>query len=199
MRERLLRLLMRAYPRAWRERYADELISLVQERPLRIRDVVSLLRAAASERLAADHGEGIRVMVRVGIGALGLAASAFALTDTALGWLIPFTVLGGSVIALARLALRPRRAGLAHDRFAGDVVNVLDPINVSHVRVAGIGGAGLLVVALVVSLQFQLLTAVMTAGLAGGAAGALAVILFRRRTLGTGHAPSTYFVRKHVR
>jgi cytochrome b6-f complex iron-sulfur subunit len=42
---------MRLFPRAWRERYADEFQALLAEQPLGARDVLDILRSAADARL----------------------------------------------------------------------------------------------------------------------------------------------------
>lgn len=43
------------YPRWWRERYEDEFLFLLHERPFRLRDVPDLLRAIADARLHRPH------------------------------------------------------------------------------------------------------------------------------------------------
>lgn len=46
-----MRLLLSLYPRAWQERYADELAALVEERGLSTHDVLDLIRGAVDARL----------------------------------------------------------------------------------------------------------------------------------------------------
>lgn len=64
-----------------------------------------------------------------------------------------------------------------------------DVIDISGVRVAGIGGLGLVFMALVVGTQYPLIMATLVAGLAGGAVAALAVILARRASRATPPEP----------
>jgi hypothetical protein len=45
------RWFLRLYPRAWRERYGDELAALVSERPLAMRDVADLIAGAIDARI----------------------------------------------------------------------------------------------------------------------------------------------------
>jgi hypothetical protein len=119
---------------------------------------------------------------RLIIAVLAATALGYAMTDTALGWLVPMTIAGGGLIGALLIAMRPvRRTTFTPDHFSGDITAFPDVMNISHVRVAGVGGLGLVVVALLVSLQYQLLTAVMVAGVVGGAVGAGAVILHRQR------------------
>lgn len=64
----------------------------------------------------------------------------------------------------------------AYDSFARGGVDVL---SISSVRVAGVGGAGLMVVAAVTAVQFPLISAVLLAGALGGALVGAALILCR--------------------
>jgi hypothetical protein len=66
------------------------------------------------------------------------------------------------------------------DAFARDPLST-DVINVNRIRVAGLGGLGLVIVAAAVALQFDLAAVVVALGLVGGAAGAFLLILYRRR------------------
>jgi hypothetical protein len=88
-------------------------------------------------------------------------------------------VLGGVVIAVMRLLLTNRnRTPFVTDPFAtgtGDIVNV------SRIRVAGLGGAGLVLAAFAVALQYPLTTIAMSAGIIGGVLMAVAMIISRRR------------------
>jgi hypothetical protein len=121
----------------------------------------------------------LRIVRVVGIVvvASGLAVASF---DTAIGLLIPIALGGGAVVAAALLLSDSRdgHAGLAVDRFGRDRIDII--MNVSRVRVTGIGGAGLVVVAAVVALQYQLLSAVIAAGAVGGGVAALVLIVSRR-------------------
>jgi hypothetical protein len=51
MRKRLARLLVRAYPEWWRDRYGSEYEALLEDVPARPREVADVLAAAVSERL----------------------------------------------------------------------------------------------------------------------------------------------------
>ena len=55
-----------------------------------------------------------------------------------------------------------------------------DLIDVSRIRVAGLGGAGLTLMAVIAALQSPLTTAALVVSLIGGALGAVIVILHRR-------------------
>jgi len=48
-----VRALLRLYPRAWRERYGDEFVALLESRPLTIAGVLNIAGAACRERAAA--------------------------------------------------------------------------------------------------------------------------------------------------
>jgi hypothetical protein len=55
-------------------------------------------------------------------------------------------------------------------------------INISSIPVAGIGGLGMIVIAVAIAATFPLVRWVVLSGAAGGLLVALAMILFRRRT-----------------
>jgi hypothetical protein len=106
---------------------------------------------------------------------------AVSVTDVAIGWVIPFTVIGGGLIAalLLKVHSRPRPTLFLPDAFAGNAS--LDMINASHIRVAGVGGLGLVVAAFAVGFQYPLGTAMLIVGAIGGVIGGTAVVLYRRR------------------
>ena len=115
------------------------------------------------------------------LAAVGLSLAA--LWSVGLGWFLILTAGGGALVAsVLWLAGRRQRPELVTvDAFARDA-SATDTINFAHVRVAGVGGLGLLVVALAVALDFALVGVVLAAGLAGGLVAALAIILWRRRS-----------------
>jgi hypothetical protein len=91
-----------------------------------------------------------------------------------------FALIGGTVMAVFRLALRrSARQAAVPDPFSRDVFST-DTVNISHVRVAGVGGAGLVLAALAVAAQYQLTAVAVILGLCGGLLGAAAVIIYRR-------------------
>ena len=100
-------------------------------------------------------------------------------TDPAMGWIIPIALGGGALIAAVLIATqsRTRDAIPSHDSFAhgGPVIDI------SQVRVAGLGGLGLVIVSGIVALQFQLISAAVIAGAIGGAVAGVVMILYRRR------------------
>jgi hypothetical protein len=118
--------------------------------------------------------------------ALGLAV----LWSVGLGGFLILTVLGGAAAGCALfLTNRFRRAPASvPDSFARDAFST-DTVNFAHVRVAGVGGVGLMIVALAMALDFALVGAVLLTGLIGGVAAAVVVILWRRR--GGGPLPSS--------
>ncbi|MCC7008951.1 MAG: hypothetical protein IT184_09060 [Acidobacteria bacterium] len=91
--------------------------------------------------------------------------------------------IGGAAGALVAAAFRagwsPSRL-VVPDPFARDF-RLLDVVNIAHVRVAGVGGLGLVMAAAVVVVQYRLLTAAYLAGFVGGLLGALLLIVLRRR------------------
>jgi hypothetical protein len=95
---------------------------------------------------------------------------------------IGLAAAGGGLVAAALVwANRHARQRIATaDAFARDPLST-DVINVNRIRVAGLGGFGLVIVAASVALQFDLAAVVVVLGLVGGAAGALLLILYRRR------------------
>jgi hypothetical protein len=109
--------------------------------------------------------------------------SLAVLWSVGLGWFLILTAGGGALIGglLWFLARRQRPRAVTFDAFAHDTT-ATDTINVARVRVAGVGGIGMLLVALAVALDFALVGAVVGAGLAGGLIGAAAIILWRKRT-----------------
>jgi hypothetical protein len=109
---------------------------------------------------------------------LGLVALS---RDSVIGWLVPLAVIGGGVTAAALFFShsRWRQASFSDDRFAREGV-AGDVLNMSRVRVAGLGGAGLLLVAILAAFQFPLTAATLLIGAIGGALGGLATIMWRR-------------------
>jgi hypothetical protein len=113
------------------------------------------------------------------LAALGLVALS---RDSVIGWLIPLVLIGGGVTAAALFFShsRERQTAFSDDRFAREGV-AGDVLNMSRVRVAGLGGAGLLLVAILAAFQFPLTAATLLIGAIGGALGGLATIMWRRR------------------
>lgn len=113
------------------------------------------------------------------IASAAVAALAIAAADTTLGWMVPLAGGGGLIIAAALVAVgsRTRHAGFSPDSFARGGVDIL---NISTVRVAGVGGLGLVLVAAGVALEFPLIRVAVTAGALGGLVAGAAMILTRR-------------------
>jgi hypothetical protein len=105
-----------------------------------------------------------------------------AVLDTAIGGLFAVMLVGGVVMGgmLLWMTRHGRRGRSQPDAFARDTLGT-DVINASRLRVAGLGGLGLVAGAAAVALQFQLTSVALLAGVTGGALGAAAVILYRRR------------------
>ena len=90
-------------------------------------------------------------------------------------------LLGGlAASVLIRSMTRHRSEEATPDPFARDVFS-FDTMNIAHVRVAGVGGFCLVLVAATVALQYEITTAVVGIGLIGGAILGGARILARRR------------------
>jgi hypothetical protein len=134
----------------------------------------------------------MRAFVRWLVLSMGVVALAYlaVLAMVTVRWVGDFVegfllmaVVGGAIVAGMRFVLeRRKRIAAVADPFSRDVFST-DTINISHVRVAGLGGAGLVLAAFVVGLQYQLTTVAMAAGVVGGVLLAVALIVFRRRKL----------------
>lgn len=111
------------------------------------------------------------------VAAVALAVASF---DTAIGWVVPMALAGGALVATLLLMADARHghASRVVDRFERDDVG--GTINISRVRVAGIGGLGLVLAAGGVALQYELTTAAIAAGLVGGVCLGVLLIAFRK-------------------
>ena len=92
-------------------------------------------------------------------------------------------ILGGIVIALVASYNRlwPRRPALLAPPYEPDEP-ITNMYNISGVRVAGIGGLGLLAMAATVALNVPMIGAVMATGVLLGGAFAVGLILYKRRS-----------------
>jgi hypothetical protein len=125
-------------------------------------------------------------------GMLVLALMIFVLADSSLGW-FGALALGGGVLMAGLMFWTKHRSGRRQalavpDVFARDR-GTFDVINVNHIRVAGFGGAGMMLVALAMAWTFPRIGWSTAVGLIGGVVMAVAVILVRRRRgpLESGH------------
>lgn len=125
------------------------------------------------------HFQNSRV-VHVGGLLLVVSLVAASLADRDLGPILAVPVVGG-VLAAAALILS-RRSGLGassvrHDPFED---SSSDLINMSRLRVAGVGGAGLIVVAIAMAMTFPRIGWSVVVSAFGGVALAISWILSRR-------------------
>src|SRR5262245_24934880 len=109
------------------------------------------------------HGFSTSFLFRVLLAIAIPAAVVLAMLDTALGWLVLPTLVGGAITAgvLFRLRSRPAPATddvLAHGTPGSQIMNM------SSIRVSGLGGLGLVIVALTMVFEFPLVRAVVLAG-----------------------------------
>lgn len=130
-----------------------------------------------------------RRVVHVAAFLLLAAGLVVAVLDGALGWFVMLALIGGAISAgiLVMLGRRAHQAPLSvPDHFGAG--QTLDVINVSHIRVAGVGGLGMMLVALAIAYTFPEIGLSLALGLVGGFAGGVAVILYRRHhgPLGSG-------------
>jgi hypothetical protein len=120
----------------------------------------------------------------------GVALLAMAVVVAGVGFVTGgFTLIAlaggfafGTILLLARRKRGPYTATTPvprHDPTADWPPS--DVINMSRIRVAGVGGLGLVAMALTVALELPRVGATLTIALAGGLAVAIAVILYRRR------------------
>jgi hypothetical protein len=87
-------------------------------------------------------------------------------------------VLGGVLLAvLLRLTNRARPVGV--DPFRREPLST-DVINIAHIKVAGVGGLGLVAMAIIVAVNVPPIGRSLAIGLAAGAALAVALILVNR-------------------
>ena len=89
-------------------------------------------------------------------------------------------VLGGLVMAWLILRLQRPGGSTSSDPFAG--MPATDLINMAHIRVAGIGGLGLVAMALAVAVWVPRIGQTLALGLVLGALVAVLMILRRRRS-----------------
>lgn len=90
-------------------------------------------------------------------------------------------VIGGVVLAFLFVKLRERRNGSGGDAAFRNEPLSTDVINMSRIRVAGIGGLGLVAMAVTVALNVPRIGQTLSAGLVFGALLAAILILRRRR------------------
>lgn len=125
-----------------------------------------------------------RVLRWAGFVMLGAGVLA-AVSDRDVGWFFILVLMGGALGAGVFIAIgrRPHHAPLAvPDPFAKDTLGSM--FNVHRVRVAGVGGIGLVVVAVAMALDIPRIGVSLALGLAGGFLIALALIPYRRRHAG---------------
>lgn len=93
-------------------------------------------------------------VLHVGGVILVLAIVAAFVADRDMGWIMRLPVVGGVLAAM--VLIYSRRSGLGASPVRPDPFahSNTDVINVSHIRVAGIGGIGLMVVAAALALTF---------------------------------------------
>lgn len=128
-----------------------------------------------------DFSRRLGIVLRAGF-VIAVVTMAVVLWSVELDGFLLLTVVGGIVLSAAfwctnRLS---RASKNVPDQFARDAFST-DTLNFAHVRVAGVGGVGLVLVAVAMALDFALVGAVLVAGLSGGVLAAAAVILYRRR------------------
>jgi hypothetical protein len=127
-----------------------------------------------------------RRLVHVAAFLLLFGGLVVAVLDGALGWFVMLALIGG-VISATVLIVLGRRAHTVPvavpDHFSATGMTA-DVINVSHIRVAGVGGLGMTLVALAIAYTFPQIGLSLALGLVGGFMGGVAVILYRR-----GHGP----------
>jgi hypothetical protein len=100
-----------------------------------------------------------------------------------LTWFAGSALIGGVLIAsLMILSDRRRSVRHPHDAFAkGEEARTTDVINIASIRVAGIGGLGLVAMAFLLALAIPRIGQSLALGAILGVGFALALILWRRR------------------
>lgn len=127
-----------------------------------------------------DVSRRLGLVFRAGV-VIAVVAMAVVLWSVELGGFLLLTVVGGGALSAGfSWANRRRTSNAVPDQFARDAFST-DTLNFAHVRVAGVGGLGLVLVAAATALDVALVGAVLAAGLTGGVLTAVVVILYRRR------------------
>ncbi len=125
-----------------------------------------------------------RVLQVAGFVMLGAGVLA-AVSDSSFGWFFIVVLMGGALGAGVFIAIgrRPHHGPLAvPDPFAKDTLGSM--FNVHRVRVAGVGGLGLVVVAVAIAFDVPRIGVSLGLGLVGGFLIALALIPYRRHHAG---------------
>jgi hypothetical protein len=121
-------ILVRLYPRAWRERYGDELAALLEDRPAGPFDVADLLLGALDAHLhlrglghRSEHRKGMPMSLRlVGLAAAvggGLWTLSFGIAGASYANAADYTLVWVPVVLMAGLALLSALAGLSSFQF----------------------------------------------------------------------------------
>ena len=113
---------------------------------------------------------------------VGAAAAAALVVNGFIEGVLVASLLGGALVAFF---LRWTSAGhlpsaAVPDPFKRDMFSA-DVVNIAHIRVAGVGGLCLVIVAAAVALEFELITAAMVIGLVGGFVTGVSLIAYRRQ------------------
>lgn len=103
-------------------------------------------------------------------------------------WFVVLSGLLGGLVIAGMARLKTRRPSLVQPDAFADRAITTDVINIANIRVAGIGGLGLVAMAAVVALALPQVGRSLVIGLTLGAALAGLLILARRRT---GSMPSS--------
>ena len=123
----------------------------------------------------------LRVLAFVVI-ALGIGA---AINDVAIGWFVSVAVAGGAIGAVIMIAIgrRQHQAPLVvPDAFARATPEGI--MNISRIRVAGLGGLGMVAMAVAVGFMIPGIGLSLALGLVGGFLIAVALVPYRRRHAG---------------
>jgi hypothetical protein len=90
--------------------------------------------------------------------------------------------VGGLVVALLLALFHHRSSRSAEPLSRRDDAPLVDPINIAHIRIAGLAGAGFVILALAVAVYIPSIGASLAIGTALGIVFAVILILRRRRT-----------------
>ena len=103
-----------------------------------------------------------------------------AAIDRDIGWVVAPALVGGVAIGALLLSMRSRHhARLEVDSFQRGRLDWI--IDSARIRIAGIGGFGLVVMSAIVAVQYGLISVALVAGVTGGAIFGVLLILYRRR------------------